>query len=85
MNFISTLKAGVVTVHSEGSDILRVFVAGGIAEALVERMRQNQYGRDAQIIGEVKEEPRGIVAMVTAFGGTRIVDMLAGEQLPRIC
>jgi hydrogenase expression/formation protein HypE len=70
-------------VANEGR--LIAIVAGDIAEAIVERMRQNQYGRDAQIIGEVKEEPRGIVAMVTAFGGTRIVDMLAGEQLPRIC
>ena len=36
-------------------------------------------------IGEVKAEPQGIVAMRTGFGGTRIVDMLVGEQLPRIC
>lgn len=70
-------------VANEGR--LIAIVAGDIAEVIVERMRQNQYGREAQIIGEVKEEPRGIVAMVTAFGGTRIVDMLAGEQLPRIC
>ena len=34
---------------------------------------------------EVKAEPQGIVAMRTGFGGTRIVDMLVGEQLPRIC
>ena len=56
-----------------------------MADALVARMRQNHYGRDACIIGEVKAEPRGIVAMTTGFGGTRIVDMLVGEQLPRIC
>jgi len=36
------------------------------------------------MIGEVLAEPAGIVSMVTGFGGTRIVDMLAGEQLPRI-
>lgn len=56
-----------------------------IAESLVMRMRANPYGRDACIVGEVKNEPPGIVAMVTGFGGTRIVDMLVGEQLPRIC
>lgn len=39
----------------------------------------------ACIIGEVAREPRGIVSMVTGFGGTRIVDVLVGEQLPRIC
>ena len=48
-------------------------------------MRMNRYGRDASIIGEVKAEPPGIVALQTRFGGTRIVDMLVGEQLPRIC
>ena len=52
---------------------------------IVARMRQNAYGHDACIIGEVSAEPQGIVAMRTGFGGTRIVDMLVGEQLPRIC
>jgi hydrogenase expression/formation protein HypE len=70
-------------VANEGK--LIAIVAGEIADALVARMRGNRYGRDACIIGEIKEESRGIVAMVTGFGGTRIVDMLAGEQLPRIC
>jgi hydrogenase expression/formation protein HypE len=48
-------------------------------------MKQNRYGSDVSIIGEVKTEPGGIVAMRTGFGGTRIVDMMVGEQLPRIC
>jgi hydrogenase expression/formation protein HypE len=48
-------------------------------------MRENALGGDACIIGQVKAEPRGIVAMRTGFGGTRIVDLLVGEQLPRIC
>jgi hydrogenase expression/formation protein HypE len=55
------------------------------ADALVARMRQHPLGREACVIGEVLAEPQGIVSMVTGFGGTRIVDMLAGEQLPRIC
>jgi hydrogenase expression/formation protein HypE len=70
-------------VANEGK--LIAIVAGEIADAVVARMRANGYGRGACIIGEVKAEPQGIVAMVTGFGGTRIVDMLAGEQLPRIC
>jgi hydrogenase expression/formation protein HypE len=70
-------------VANEGK--LIAVVAANVAEAVVERMRQNRYGQDACIIGEVKAEPPGIVSMVTGFGGTRIVDMLAGEQLPRIC
>jgi hydrogenase expression/formation protein HypE len=70
-------------VANEGK--LIAIVAGDVAERLVARMKQNSYGHDACIIGEVKAEPQGIVAMRTGFGGTRIVDMLAGEQLPRIC
>ncbi|MCM3872954.1 MAG: hydrogenase expression/formation protein HypE [Pyrinomonadaceae bacterium] len=70
-------------VANEGK--LIAIVAPEIAERLVKRMKQNRYGQDACIIGEVKAEPRGIVAMRTGFGGTRIVDMLVGEQLPRIC
>jgi hydrogenase expression/formation protein HypE len=70
-------------VANEGK--LMAIVANDIAESVVARMKGNRYGRDACIIGEVKAEPKGIVAMVTGFGGTRLVDMLAGEQLPRIC
>ncbi|MCA1632487.1 MAG: hydrogenase expression/formation protein HypE [Acidobacteria bacterium] len=70
-------------VANEGK--LVAIVSAGVADALVARMRQNAYGRDARVIGEVTAEPRGIVALRTGFGGTRIVDMLVGEQLPRIC
>jgi hydrogenase expression/formation protein HypE len=70
-------------VANEGK--LVAVVAGEVADAVVARMRGHEYGRDACVIGEVKAEPRGIVAMRTGFGGTRIVDMLVGEQLPRIC
>ena len=42
-------------------------------------------GRDAARIGEIREEPIGIVVLVTPIGGTRIVDMLVGDPLPRIC
>lgn len=70
-------------VANEGK--LVAIVSADAADALVSRMRRNVYGRDACIVGEVKAEPRGIVAMRTSFGGTRIVDMLVGEQLPRIC
>jgi hydrogenase expression/formation protein HypE len=70
-------------VANEGK--LIAVVAADIAERLVTRMRQNVYGSEACIIGMLKEQPAGIVAMQTGFGGTRIVDMLVGEQLPRIC
>jgi hydrogenase expression/formation protein HypE len=70
-------------VANEGK--LIAVVAPQVADRLVARMKLNRYGSNACIIGEVKAEPQGIVAMRTGFGGTRIVDMLVGEQLPRIC
>lgn len=55
------------------------------ADAVLVAMRAHPLGRDAAIIGEVAEDPNRFVQMNTAFGGARIVDWLAGEQLPRIC
>ena len=48
-------------------------------------MRAHPQGREAAIIGTVTAEPPGIVQLKTAFGGTRIVDLLVGDPLPRIC
>jgi hydrogenase expression/formation protein HypE len=48
-------------------------------------MRAHPAGRGAVVIGEVTERPTGMVVLHTVFGGERIVDMLVGEQLPRIC
>jgi hydrogenase expression/formation protein HypE len=48
-------------------------------------MRAHPLGHDAAIIGEVTADPHHFVQMTTAFGGTRVVDWLTGEQLPRIC
>ena len=54
------------------------------AEAALAAMKASPYGEDAAIIGEVTEG-NGKVYVATAFGATRIMDMLVGEQLPRIC
>jgi hydrogenase expression/formation protein HypE len=59
-------------------------VAPDNAARVLAAMRAHQAGRDASIIGEVAGRP-GVVTMQTTFGGERIVDMLVGEQLPRIC
>jgi hydrogenase expression/formation protein HypE len=48
-------------------------------------MRAHPAGTHATLIGEVGSHPEGIVVLNTGFGGQRIVDMLVGEQLPRIC
>ena len=55
------------------------------APALLEAMRGHPLGADAVEIGEVVEDADHFVQMITGFGGGRIVDWLAGEQLPRIC
>jgi hydrogenase expression/formation protein HypE len=55
------------------------------AETLVAAMRENPLGHEARIIGTVTGENPGLVVMRTTLGTTRIVDMLAGDQLPRIC
>jgi hydrogenase expression/formation protein HypE len=55
------------------------------AGAVLRAMRATRYGEEAVIIGQVTAEPRGRVLLKTSLGSTRIVDMLAGEMLPRIC
>ena len=55
------------------------------AERLLAVMRRHPLGEQAALIGEVIEDENGLVRMKTGFGGQRVVDWLAGEQLPRIC
>ncbi len=55
------------------------------AEKVLVVMKKTRYGEGSVIIGEVAEAPKGRVLLKTAIGSTRIVDMLAGEMLPRIC
>jgi len=70
-------------VANEGK--LVACVASEDAERVLQVMRKTHYGCDAALIGEVLPEPKARVVMKTRVGGTRIVDMLAGEMLPRIC
>ena len=55
------------------------------ADKVLKAMRRNYYGKDAVIIGEVKAEHPGRVVMKTCLGASRLVDMLVGDLLPRIC
>jgi hydrogenase expression/formation protein HypE len=61
------------------------FVAARDAERALALMRAHPLGMDAQIIGSVADDKAGMVTMKSRIGATRIVDMLSGEQLPRIC
>jgi hydrogenase expression/formation protein HypE len=64
---------------------LVAIVAKEAAETILLQMKSHPLGKEAVIIGEVREEPKERVLMRTVFGSTRIVDMLVGEPLPRIC
>jgi hydrogenase expression/formation protein HypE len=55
------------------------------ADDALRAMRSHPFGSQAAIIGDVREEPLGMVVLETSFGGSRVVDMLAGDPLPRIC
>ncbi|CAN5654681.1 hydrogenase expression/formation protein HypE [soil metagenome] len=70
-------------VANEGK--MLAVVAPDEAEAALAALRAHPLGGQAAAIGEIKAEPEGIVVLRTTFGGTRIVDMLVGDPLPRIC
>ena len=72
-----------LNVANEGK--LIAICAPDDADALLATMKADPLGRDSAIIGEVIEDPHHFVQMTTALGGSRIVDWLSGEQLPRIC
>lgn len=70
-------------VANEGK--LAAIVPKEEAEKVLAVMRSTRYGEGAVVIGEVIAEPKGRVLLKTVLGSTRVVDMLAGEMLPRIC
>jgi len=70
-------------VANEGK--LIALVTREMANVVLEQMRQHPLGQDAAIIGEVVQTHPGMVLMKTEIGGTRVLDVMFGEQLPRIC
>ncbi len=70
-------------IANEGKVIL--IVSAKDADRIVDVMRRNEFGRDSAIIGEVVNNHHGKAVLKTGIGGKRIIDMLADEQLPRIC
>ena len=62
-----------------------VAVAPEAEEAALAALHRHPLGAEAAVIGRVREDPPGLVLLKTAFGGTRIVDLLVGDPLPRIC
>lgn len=76
---------GYDPLHVANEGKLVAVVPPDKAESVLQAMCKNKYGKDSQIIGEIIEQPKGKVIINTPVGATRILDMLIGEQLPRIC
>lgn len=72
-----------LTIANEGK--LLAIVAGDVAEKALAALRSHPAGRESTIIGTVQAEPAAMVFMNTDIGGKRVLDMLVGDPLPRIC
>jgi hydrogenase expression/formation protein HypE len=70
-------------VANEGK--LLAFISPTAVDKVLAAMRAHPFGKNAVIIGEIVADHPGTVIMKTHIGGSRVVDMLSGEQLPRIC
>lgn len=79
----SLLGLDPLYVANEG--ILAAIVDPAVAEQVVSAMRGHEHGRNAAVIGTVDKSAPGMVLLETVAGGSRIIDMLQGEMLPRIC
>jgi hydrogenase expression/formation protein HypE len=76
---------GIDPIYVANEGLLVAVVPAAEADDALHALRTSPLGSDAVRVGEVVEEPAGLVAMHTAFGGTRLVDLLVGDPLPRIC
>jgi hydrogenase expression/formation protein HypE len=76
---------GLDPLHIANEGQFLAVVAGEQAETALQTLRQAPGGCEAAIIGEIRDQPAGSVLVTTLYGGSRIVDMLVGDPLPRIC
>jgi hydrogenase expression/formation protein HypE len=76
---------GIDPLHVACEGRLVAVVDGAAADTALAALRSHPLGAAAAIIGRVKDAPGGLVLLKTAFGGSRIVDLLVGDPLPRIC
>lgn len=76
---------GLDPLHIANEGQFLAVVAGEYADAALNALALENGGQEAQIIGEVREQPASAVLVTTRYGGSRIVDMLVGDPLPRIC
>jgi hydrogenase expression/formation protein HypE len=76
---------GLDPLHIANEGQFIAVVAADRADEVLEVLRAAPGGEEAVIIGEIRDKPAGSVLCVSSYGGTRIVDMLVGDPLPRIC
>ncbi len=76
---------GLDPLYVANEGLLIAIVEANEAVALLEAMKGHPLGKDAALIGAVEDGPEGMVLLETSIGGRRMLDMLEGEQLPRIC
>jgi hydrogenase expression/formation protein HypE len=76
---------GLDPLHIANEGQFLAVVAPEYADAAVNALNLTPGGEDARVIGEVREQPAGAVLVSTRYGGSRIIDMLVGDPLPRIC
>ncbi|HEY9225040.1 MAG TPA: AIR synthase-related protein, partial [Gemmatimonadaceae bacterium] len=76
---------GLDPLYVANEGIFVAFVHPSVADEALAALRSHPLGRDARRIGVAVSDQAAMVVMRTAFGGTRVVDLLPGDQLPRIC
>ena len=76
---------GLDPLHIANEGQFLVVVAPELADVALEALRRTAGGEEASVIGEIREQPAFAVLETTGYGGSRIVDMLVGDPLPRIC
>jgi len=81
--FCELLGYDPLYLANEGKVI--VVADAGVSKEVLRIMKGSELGKDAEIIGEISGEYKGLAVLKTRYGGTRVVDMPSGEQFPRIC
>jgi hydrogenase expression/formation protein HypE len=76
---------GLDPLHIANEGQFLAVVAPELAVAALKALQQTPGGEEARVIGEIRDQPAGSVLVTTLYGGSRIVDMLVGDPLPRIC
>ncbi len=76
---------GLDPLHIANEGQFLAIVSAEHADSALSALRATPGGEDAVVIGEIRDEPAGMVSVTTLYGGNRLVDMLVGDPLPRIC